>query len=335
MKNAAIILLLIIAIALGALAFHQKTQAGRVQSELAQTQTELSQAQAQLKASTEAAQKISSAEMKTKILQDTLAETSKFANEKSKQADELKQSLATAKTNNANPFAEMFKDPKMKEMIKAQQKAMFGPMIEKQYAALFQQLNLTPEQSTQLKDLLKNKMMVGADAGMSMMDDSLTKEQRADLGKQIKTQTDDYDAQIKTFLGDDNYKAYEAYEKTTPDRMTVSQFSDQLETGTAMTPDQQSQLIQAMSDARNNFKWTTDYSKNDPPNGDMAAMFTDDKLAKFTQEKEQFDQQFADRAKQILSEPQFAAFQQFQTQQRDMQIAGMKMAAKMFGTKSQ
>ncbi|HZL79350.1 MAG TPA: hypothetical protein VFC17_10905, partial [Candidatus Limnocylindrales bacterium] len=211
-----------------------------------------------------------------------------------------------------------------------------GPMIDKQYAALFQQLNLTPEQAATLKDLLQKKMLAGAGAGMSLMDGSLDAAQRADLTKQIKSETDDYDAQIKQFLGDENYPAFQGYEKTVPDRMTVSQFSDQLAGGASpLSNDQQQQLAVAMNDARTSFKWTTDYSNKNPSSGDYASMFSEDKINQFTQEKEQFDQQFLTRAQQILTPEQAAAFQQFQTAQRQLQIMGMKMAANMFAPKSQ
>jgi hypothetical protein len=329
MKNVAITLLLAATISLGAFSWHQKNQ-------LAQMQTQLANAQNQLKEKSEADEQIARVERKSKILQDTLAETSKFAAEKSKQAEQLQQSLAAAKTNGANPFADMFKDPKMKELIKSSQKAFMGPMLDKQYAALFQQLGLTPEQTATLKDLLQKKMLVGADAGMSMMDGSLDASQRMELAKQIKGKTDEYDAQIKQFLGDENYQMFQAYEKTTPDRMTVSQFSDQLSGGdTALNADQQQQLIQMMSDERNGFKWTTDYNNKNTLNGDFTSMFSEDKINQFMKEKEQLDQQILVRARQILTAEQLASFQQFQTSQRELQIAGMKMAAQMFAPKSQ
>jgi hypothetical protein len=329
MKNIAIALLLAATVALGAFSWHQRNQ-------IAQIQTQLADAQNQLKEKSGADEKIARAERKSEILQDTLVETSKFADDKSKQAEQLQQSLAAAKTNSSNPFGQMFKDPKMREMIKASQKAFLGPMIDKQYAALFQQLDLSPDQAAALKDLLQKKMSAGADAGMSMLDGSLDAGQRADLAKKMKSETDDCDTQIKQFLGDENYQAFQTYEKTTPDRMTVSQFNDQLAGGaTALTPDQQQQLIQMMSDERNGFKWTTDYNNKTPANGDFASMFSDDKINQFTKEKEQLDQQVLTRAQQILTPEQAAAFQQFQTAQRELQIAGMKMAAQMFAPKSQ
>lgn len=326
MKNIAITLLLAATIALGAFTWHQHNR-------LTELQRQLADARNQLQDKSGADEKIALAERKSKALQEALVKTSKFATQQLAQAEQLQQSLAAAKTNGANPLAAMFKDPKMKEMIKSSQKAFLGPMLDKQYAALFQQLNLSPDQAAALKDLLLKKMSAGTDAGMSMMDGSLDAAQRADLAKQIKSQTDGYDAQIKQFLGDDNYQAFQAYEKTTPDRMTLSQFSDQLSETAALSPDQQQQMIQMMSDERNNFKWTIDFNNKAALNGDYTSMFNEDKINQFAKEKEQLDQQILDRARQILTPEQLASFQQFQATQREMQAAGMKMAAQMFAPK--
>jgi hypothetical protein len=223
MKNITIVLLLVLSAALGALAVHQHKQATQTRAELAAVQSELVEAQHQLAAVADAADQIASAKRSSKVLQDSLTETSKFADEKAKQAESLQQKLA-AKTNSSNPLAgmaKMFNDPKMKEMIKTQQKAVMGPMIDKQYAALFQQLNMTPEESAQLKTLLVNKMLAAADAGMALLDDSADANKRAELTRQMKAATDEYDAQIKQFLGE-SYPAYQNYEKTVPDRMVVN-----------------------------------------------------------------------------------------------------------------
>jgi hypothetical protein len=334
MKNIAIVLLLVLSGALGALAVHQQKQSAQTRAELVQVQNQLTQAQHQLTVVADAADQIASAKRSSKALQDSLTETSKFADEKAKQAELLQQQLA-AKTNSSNPLAgmaRMFSDPKMKEMIKNQQKAVMGPMIDKQYGALFQQLNMTPEESTQLKTLLMNKMLAGADAGMAMLDENVDAAKRAELTKQMKAATDEDDAQIKQFLGD-AYPSYQNYEKTVPDRTVVDQFSDQLSGDNSLSSGQQAQLIQALSDARTGFKWTTDYSNKNPPDGDYAAMFSAEKIDQFTQEKEQFDQQFLTQAQKILSPVQLAQFEQYQASQRQMQIMGMKMAAQMFAPK--
>ena len=335
MKNILIALLLAIAIALGALAYHQASQAAQNRAELLSVHEELAAVQNKLKAGADVADKIASEARSRKALQETLVKTSQFADEKAKQAEQLQQKLADTKTNSSNPLAgmaKMFNDPKMREMIKSQQKMVMGPMIDKQYGALFEQLKLTPDESGQLKKLLTDKMLAGADAGMAMMDGSLDEKERAEQTKKMKAEQEDYDAQIKQFFGD-GYDSYKNYEKTVPDRMVVSQFGDALSGDAALQPDQQAQLIQALNEERTGFKWTTDFSDQSKPpaDGNYAAMFTEEKLDKFTQEKEKFDQQFLARAQKILSPEQFKQYAQFQKTQRDMQIMGMKMAAQMFG----
>ncbi len=338
MKNALLVIFAIASIALGALCWNQQAKVKQQSAQLAEAQKQLAAVQAEMKAKADAIDRAKFTESKADVLQKTLTETAASAAEQSKKAEQLQQSLAAAKTNNPmRAMAEMFKDPKMREMIKSQQKAVMGPMIQKQYAALFDQLGLSPEQSASFKELLQNKMLAGADAGMSMMDDSLDATQRADLAKQIKAQSDDYDNQIKQMLGDQNYDAYKAYEKLAPDRMAVSQFGDQLGSGDmALNTQQQDALTQALNEARIGFHWTADLNQGQSGanSADFLSRLTEDNIAKFATEREQFDEQFLTRAAQILTAQQLAAYQDFQKTQRQMQLMGLRMAAQMFGAKN-
>ncbi len=330
MKNILIAVLLVASVTLGALFLKDRAVRQNQAAQLAQAEARLAALEAQAKEKADALESAKFAENKAKILQETLTVTAAHAEEKSKEVASLQ---AAAKTNTApNPLAAMFKDPKMKEMIKSQQKLVMGPMIEKSYAPLFKQLNLSPEQTAGLKDLLQSKMLVAADGGMSLLDGSLDAGQRADVGKRIKAESDAYDAQIKQLLGDASYPAFQSYEKGIPDQMAVGQFADSLAgSATPMSTEQQQQMAQAMTTERTNFKWSTDYSNRNPGDSDYAAMFSADKLAQFAQEKEQFDQQFLTQAKTVLTPEQYTAYQTFQASQRDLQINAMKMAAKMFG----
>lgn len=338
MKNILIVVLLVATIALSAIAYRQSNQASQNRTELAQVHTELAASQSQLQAGKEAAEKIATNERKAKAMQEALTESSKFATEKTKQAEQLEAKLTEAKTNSANNnpmagMAKMFKDPKMREMIKTQQKAFMGPMITKQYEEFFKSANLSSEDGEQLKKLMTDKMLVGADQGMAMMDDSVTVQERADMAKKINADQADYDAQIKTLLGD-NYAAYKSYESTVPDRTEVNQFGDQLSGDVALTAEQKAQLVKELGDTRSAFKWTTDYTKNKTPeDGNYAGMFSEDKLNTFAQEKENFDNEFLAKAQKILSPEQAKQYADFQKNQRDMQMMGMKMASQMFGQK--
>jgi hypothetical protein len=333
MKNTILLVLIVACAALGAFCFVQEGKLQKQAAELVETKQQLADLQTQLAEKNEALDAAKSATAKADILQKTLNESTTVAVEQSKKAEELRQSLAEAKTNSPlHGIAAMFKDPKMREMMKAQQKAVIGPMIAKQYGDLFKQLNLTDDQQAAVKDLLQKRMLAGADAGLSMIDDSVDASQKADLAKQIKDQREEADNEIKQALGDQNYQAFQAYEKTVPDRTTVNQFNDQFAgTGNALNADQQTQLIQAMSDARNNFNWTSGLNQqNQGANADMASLLTDDNIQKFTQEREQFDDQFLARAQQILTQQQLQTFKDFQATQRQMQITAMKMAGQMF-----
>ena len=334
MKTTFLIIAVIGCVALGIFGFEESKKLQAQSSELAATKQQVAGLEAELRQKEEAIENAKSLEAKSKVLRQILSESTTAAVAETKKSQQLQQSLDEAKTNNPmHAVANMLKDPKMREMMKSQQKMAVGPIIEKQYADLFKQLNLTPEQTAAFKDLITKKMLVGTDVGLSMMDDSLDASQRADMTKQLKAQTDAMDAEMKQFLGDDNYQAYQTYEKMVPDRMAVSQFSDQMAgSGTALTPEQQNQMVQALSDARNNFTWTSGLNQPNPgANGDIASMLTDDNIAKFTAEREQFDAQFLVKAQQILTPDQLEAYKQSQNQQRELQLMGFNMARQMYG----
>jgi uncharacterized membrane-anchored protein YhcB (DUF1043 family) len=335
MKNIVIVVLLAVGVVLGALTYRHVKQTAHSRTELEQVQAKLAQAESELKASQEAIDRAESVQRNAKALQATLSQTSKFAKEKELQAQQLEEKLASTKTNSSNPMAgmaKMFKDPAMRDMIKNSQKAVMGPLIDKQYGALMNQLNLTEEQGAEFKRMLTDKMLAGADLGMSLMDDSLDAAARKELTKKVEADQLAYDAQIKEMLGN-NYPAYQDYEKSVPDRMVAGQFGDQLSGDLAMSEGQQAQLVQAMTEARTGYKWTTDFSdQKSMGGGDLATMLTEEKLNQFTLEKEQFDQQFLGKAQAILTPAQLKEFAAFQKSQRDMQLMGLKMAASMFGS---
>jgi hypothetical protein len=239
---------------------------------------------------------------------------------------------APVQTNSkaSNPLAAMFKNPEMKDMIKNSQKAVLGPMINKNYGKLFSDLQLSPEQVSTLKDLILNKQMGAAEMGLSMFSND-GETNRAALAEQMKKSTDAADAQIKDFLGEDNYAQYQSYEKTMGERMVVSGLKDQLAGGaTALTDVQEQQLIQAMSQEREQFKFTTDLSDKSKFNGDFASMFTEEKMNTYFQELDKLDQQYQARASGILTPDQLTAFGKYLSSQQSMQKAGMQMAVKMF-----
>lgn len=337
MKNLLIIILAAASIAAGAFCIFERNQLRAQSAQLTQAQTRVGALETQLSQQSDAVEQSETAEAKAKFFQQVLTQVSSNAVEQSKQTEELRQSLVTAKTNGPmQGLTAIFKNPEMRKMIESQQKMVMGPMIAKQYAALIQQINLTPDQADALKTLLQNKTLASTSAGMSLMDSSLDASQRDSLAAQIKSANQDFDNQIQQLLGDQNYQAYQAYTKTIPARTTVGQWSDQLAgTPNALGVDQEQQLIQAMTDANSNYKWTSVLNQQKSQGGnqtDPAGAFnnlTEDNINQAAQEEAQFDEQFFATAQQILTPAQAAAFQQFQINMRQMQTSAMKMAAQM------
>ena len=217
-------------------------------------------------------------------------------------------------------------------MISAQQKLVLGPMIEKNYAAFFSSIGLKPDQAAGLKELMVKKSMVDAQMGVSMMAGDMDGDKRKEAMQQAKEEKDGIDAQIKQFLGDQDYSQFKDYEKTMPERTAINSFKDQLASGAnALSADQEGSLIAAMGEERQNFKFTTDFydhSKYDYNN--LGSMFTDDKINQFEQELGQLDERYFARAQEILNADQMESFKKFLDAQNKMQQAGFKLAAQMF-----
>lgn len=329
MKNFVIALLVLTTVVFGGYLFSQRQKSN-------QTEAKLAELEAQLKKRQEAdAKVVAKKEKQVKELRGRLNETTAVAVEKSSQVSQLEQALTAAKTNSAgNPLAEMMKSPEMREMIKTQQKIVISGVVDKSYAALFKDLNLNPQQTAALKDLVMKKALDSMEMGMSMISGEMDDAKRRELGRQIKETTDATSAEIKQFLGDQNYAQFEAYEKTMAERTQVGTFKDQMALGnTPLNPTQESQLVQALGEERQNFKFTTDYADQSKFTGNFAEYFNEDRLTQFSQEMAQLDQRSLARAQQILTPEQYEAFAKSQAAQRDMQMMGMKMAAKMFTPK--
>jgi hypothetical protein len=267
-------------------------------------------------------------------LQDTRAKVVARADEVA-QLEQVLTNRAETNAKSSNPLGEMFKNPEMKELIKTQQKTVFSGMIDKNYASLFSALNLNPQQSAALKDLIMKKTMVDAETGMSMMSSDQDATKRADAIKQSKADKDAINEEIKQALGEGGYAQFQTYEKSIPERMALSTFKDQQAAGaTPLNADQESQLIQALTDERQNFKFTTDFYDQSKLTDDLASNFSEEKLNQFQQEREQLDRQYLSRASNILSPDLLGPFEKFLSDQGKMQNAAMKMAAQMFGSKS-
>ena len=223
----------------------------------------------------------------------------------------------------------------MKDFVKAQQKMVLSGMIDKNYARFFSSLGLSPEQTASLKDLIIKKSLVDAQMGISMMCGNQDQDARMQLLDQANTEKEGINAEIKQMLGAESYQNFQAYEKSQPERMSVGMFKDAQASGpTALSPDQEENLIQALSEERQNFKFSTDLYDQSRVARELSENFSEDKLKQFQQERAQLDEKYLERARAILSQEQMPQFEKFLSSQSQLQNAALGMAAKMFGGKS-
>lgn len=341
MKNVVLAALLIATVAFAGLYLNQTGKYIKAQTSVESLQQQVGELQ-----STVQDQEKKSAKLRTELEQvrtdaagkdrEIIELKTASANPALRAAGTVGSSPKRAPVKSSNPFSslsKMFEDPEMKDAIVAQQRAALGPMIDKTYGQLFAQLKLTPEQASSLKEMLLNKQLAGAQMGMAMLSEGSDPSKAAEMGQKVKAATEAADAEIKTFLGDEKYTQLKDYEKTAADRMAISGFKDQLSSSAAMTPEQEQQLVEMMTQARQNFKFTTDFSDKSKLTGDAAAMFSEDNVNKFIQEMDQLNQHFVTYAQNILTPDQLQSYQKYLNNQQALQKVGMQMGAKMFAPK--
>jgi hypothetical protein len=210
-----------------------------------------------------------------------------------------------------------------------------GKMMVKTYAPVFEQINLSQDQRARLQDLILKKNAVNMDKGLPLMNAKLDAARRAVLIAEMKNAREGCDAEIRELLGKEDYDVFEQFEKSLPDRLVMGFFKSKAAgTGAPLSEEQQAQLLQAVSEEREQYPWSTDLSRRIPNPADIAAAFSEENIATFAREEEEFDRQFLARARMILTAKQLAEFEPFMAKQRAAKVATMKMTSKMFAPKS-
>ena len=234
----------------------------------------------------------------------------------------------------ANMFGRILGNPVLGKMLALVAKKM-GPMMVKMmvkiYAPVFEQINPGQDQRARLQDLILKKNAVNMEKGLPLMNRKLDAARRAALIGEMKSSREGCDAEIRQLLGGENYQVFERFEKTIPDRLVLGMFKSKMaRTGATLSDKQQEQLLQAVGAARAQYPWSTDLSRRIQNPADLVATFSEENIAAFAREEEEFDRQFFVRGQMILTPEQLAAFEPFLAKQRQAKIASMKMTAKMF-----
>ncbi len=226
-------------------------------------------------------------------------------------------------------LSKMLQDPDTKKFIRDQQRTMMDQL----YAPLVKQLGLTPEQASQFKDLLADNNMKGAEKASSLFG---SPQERAEALKAMEADQKASEEQIKTFLGEDGYKAYQAYQETAGERMMLNTYKQQHPSDYPITDAQTEQLLTIMHQEK---KAAADSGQLFPSGSSgmtdaakLEAMLSEGQSEKLFQAQETMNQRVFERARMILSPDQLQAFGGFQTNQLQMMRMSFGMAKKLLSS---
>ena len=131
-------------------------------------------------------------------------------------------------TNPLQQFAalrDLMAKPEVQALLSVQQKAA----VEARYAALFKNLNLTPEQADKLKTVLAERQTTLQDVMSAALDQGLDpRRDREAYQKLLEGARADVNASIKAVIGDSGFAQFENYETTMPQRNIVNQLQQRL-----------------------------------------------------------------------------------------------------------
>ena len=232
---------------------------------------------------------------------------------------------ANAMAPSQKMFAEMLKNPGMKEMMKLQQMAA----LDSQYGSLFEKFQLSDGEKTDFKQLLGDRLVLQSELGMKLMAEGGNKQQRDALMKEFEESKKTSDADIRKFLNsDEDFATFQRWEDTKGERMQLdmgrSQFTS---SGEPLSVDQEQQLVNAMYQARTSPRYGKDLSK--PENFDPAA-FNESEIGRQLERYDSMARDVYQTASKFLNARQLETLRTIQDQWRSMTKAGLEMSATMF-----
>jgi hypothetical protein len=233
------------------------------------------------------------------------------------QAEQLLRAPAAAPGNNRpaapdkHPGLTLFGDPEMRTMIKKEHLRATERNVNRIVDSnLVQLLNLSPEQTAALKDLVQKKHAPGVDLLIGLM--SADASELPAIGHAAQRQKKEAEAELRSFLGEEGYQIYAAYEDSLPERQGMANLRRKFEeAGLPISPEQESALLEAMVDERKNFPFTHDM--HDPLNLNMDRLpeiFGETSLNQLMSEMDQLNNRIITRAQGLLDGRQSAEFAQ-------------------------
>jgi hypothetical protein len=333
MKNTAMMVLAVVALAVSGVCLYQARQ-------LQTRKAAIADLQRQLQSQAEQLDKVKTSQERLKQQRLDIAdrlEATSSALDSAQEAAARAASNAAAATASAKKaaasgkggenfgptIAKMLENPEMKKMIAQQQRAMMDMM----YGPLFKELGLSPAETDRFKEMLLAVQMKGVEQAGSLFSGKADAKEKAELTKALTDATKQSEDEIKSFLGDARYAQYKDYKETLGERMQLNQLTQQLAGGqNALNAGQEAQMINIMKEERK--AMATDFASlgwaGSQPSNPTDAL-SEEKMNQIMDLQQNLGQRVYERARSVLQPEQLSAFGTFQSNQLSMQRLGIKM----------
>jgi hypothetical protein len=233
----------------------------------------------------------------------------------------------------AAPNPAMLNDPETRALMRKQQEQALGRLADKIVSKDFSRnWKLLPEQTTQVKDLVREKAAGGKDLLTAMMFDGLDDNALAQRGRETKQRLEQADAALRSLLGADGFNALTAQERSLEDRERVKRFREELAAGEQpLTQPQQESLVAAMSAERQGFTFRVDYSDVSKVDFEhVRDYFSEANLQTYFEDMQQLNARIVERAGLFLSPAQLEALKIAQNNQMEQARLTVKMTTELF-----
>lgn len=229
--------------------------------------------------------------------------------------DSPKPDAKPEKANWMAGLAKMFNDPEIKKLVQSQQSAGTRML----FSDLGKELNLSPELTTQVLDLLAERQNATSTPPSNPNDPPSPK-------------VAETNAKLQSLLGPDKAAKLTEYERTTGDRMAIRQYQRSFSTaGLPLDEPQSAALLKIMKEERLKVPPSPLEPGNQSLASSMAALQNGDNFEQSLQTERGLQARVLARAHTVLTPDQMTTFESSQKQQLQRQEMSIKMGKAIFG----
>lgn len=206
-------------------------------------------------------------------------------------------------------------DPNFRSYVRAS--------IANQYADIFKELNLSPEDLERLKDLITDQQMGYYEISMDAQSASSEDEKTA-LQKRMDELKEKEETELRELLGNDDYEKYTRYTERSNERSAVSSFAESLSSEDTLTDDQKQDLVDLMYKEREDVFSETSFDSSSIAT--ITSEMNEEGIEKRINRTKEIDERSLQKAGRILNDSQLEEFKKYLENRRERMEMSLKLS---------